>query len=767
MVCGCTAPPPAPRERDTLASRLDEILAKRGLGPDALFVIDNILRHEAPPPRGAPPAVRRVLAEPLKAADPAALFAETIPVTLQHMAREGLPAEAGGDVDLMDLLTPYLDELAAVQRMLNQASPRKPLDAGAVIADLARGPLTAHRLCLIEDALDKDVLDRAVGQFLEATARFATKLRALNTRLRTPAGPLRFNSAVGLVSLGTSGDDVHGPDAAVIVDPGGNDTYERAPTLDGGLSLIVDLGGDDVYRGSDIVVRGLAAIIDLSGNDRYITAGPGWGAAIAGVSLLLDVAGHDVYESGLIGQGAAAFGFGALMDLEGDDTYTLRAGGQGFGMAGGVGLLWDRGGNDRYRVSGLDDAYGRGGGVSNAQGAAFGFRTSIGAGVGILRDDQGDDRYEAQMFAQGMGFYYGIGMLWDRGGNDIYHAVRYAQGNGVHEAVGILRDEAGNDEYVLSVGVGQGMGLDLAVGVLLDDAGNDSYRGPVLVQGSGTANGIGMLFDGGGMDRWESGAGPPTSWGAAKWSRGLPTLGLLLYEPARATFVRNGETVAPPTHSREWGGPDGHAPVEHEAGGGAACPGTDGTTTDEPMSFADALSATAPAFGGGGVNAAAYAAAQRYVREQLAAGVSGLPRDSFTVSWALGETIRCTLSKADERERAAVLGEMRKVLSAESGTPFATAFIPALFGTPGPASLMQPIIESLNRHPSCGVRSAALALAFRAAESDEARAALVPLAHQALRSTCWRLQATARARLIKSGASPDATVRLPSFLQIR
>ena len=76
------------------------------------------------------------------------------------------------------------------------------------------------------------------------------------------------------------------------------------------------------------------------------------------------------------GQGVAAFGLGAILDLSGNDTYRLRAGGQGFGMAGGVGLLWDRGGNDRYTAAGLADAYDRGGGISMAQGAATGQITS-------------------------------------------------------------------------------------------------------------------------------------------------------------------------------------------------------------------------------------------------------------------------------------------------------------------------------------------------------------------------------------------------------
>jgi hypothetical protein len=766
LVSGCGAPPISSTELDTLSSRVEAILEQRGLGSDTLFVIDNIVRHEAPPPRAAPPVVRRLLADPLKAADAAMLFSEAIPRSLQRLASEHVDAQpqSGSPVTLMDLLGPYLDELAAAQAVLKQAERQGGFDENLVVADLARGPLAAHRLRLIGEAVDTAAVDRAMHLFLDATARFAEKLRSLKGQMAMPDTPQRFDSAVGVVSIGTIRDDNHGPDAAVIVDPGGNDTYQREPALAGAVSVIVDLDGNDRYLGSDIVVRGLSALIDLSGNDRYSASGPGLGAAVVGASVILDVAGDDVYEAGIIGQGAAAFGVGAIIDLAGNDSYTLRAGGQGFGLARGVGLLWDRSGNDRYRASGLDDAYGRGGGVSNAQGAAFGFRTSIGAGIGILRDDQGDDRYEAQMFAQGMGFYYGLGVLWDRGGSDTYHAVRYAQGNGVHEAVGILRDEAGNDEYVLSVGVGQGMGLDLSIGVLFDAAGNDRYRGPVLVQGTGTANGIGILVDGGGADQWTSGANPVATWGAAKWSRGLPTLGILVYEPAHARFFRDEKPVAEPPHSREWGGPDGNSPVEHESGADVSCPDL-AETLGPRVSFSEALGAMAPGLGGGTVDAAAYAEAQRHVREHLARSVASLPRDNFTVTWALGAAIDCALAQANESERGSILSEMRKVLNTEPATPFAAAFVGALFRSRGAASLMEPVIRHLRVHPSCGVRSAGLSLTFLTAEDDGARTALVPLAQEALRSTCWRLQATAKARLLKSGLAPDKNAGLPSFLR--
>jgi hypothetical protein len=44
---------------DNLASRVDGLLARRGFGADTLSLIDNLLRHEAPPPRAAPPSFLR------------------------------------------------------------------------------------------------------------------------------------------------------------------------------------------------------------------------------------------------------------------------------------------------------------------------------------------------------------------------------------------------------------------------------------------------------------------------------------------------------------------------------------------------------------------------------------------------------------------------------------------------------------------------------------------------------------------------------------
>jgi hypothetical protein len=308
----------------------------------------------------------------------------------------------------------------------------------------------------------------------------------------------------------------------------------------------VDLGGDDAYSGSDVAVRGLSALVDFAGDDRYGMQGAGLGAAIAGASLLVDYAGNDSYDSRYFGQGAAAFGLGALVDADGNDRYRLLAWGQGFGAAGGTGLLWDQGGDDAYSATGEADPFERGGRLSGAQGAAFGFRTLLGGGIGILRDGSGDDAYEAELFAQGVGFFHGAGLLWDERGDDFYRAVRYAQGNAAHEAVGLLRDESGNDGYRLAFGVGQGMGLDLALGVLFDGAGNDDYRAGRLAQGTATANGIGLLLDAGGADRWQVDIGP-RNWGHAEAWRRLPSVGLFEVKSNPAVFVLAGTALdAPP-----------------------------------------------------------------------------------------------------------------------------------------------------------------------------------------------------------------------------
>jgi hypothetical protein len=501
----------------------------------SLLVLGNILAHEAPPPPYAPAVVRELLSRPREVLDAENLFLNAVPPELHGGV---VPREMQSFENLLDQ---YVDELSSIQRSFQEAV--RPFDDAALLRRLADGLPSADQLLRAGNAVDAAMLRAVTGRFLESTLRFAHAARRAGG---FPPQGLRLDSPIGLVVVGTAGNDRHGPEAALIVDPGGDDLYERRPAIGGAVSVIVDLGGNDTYTGSDVAVRGLSALVDFAGEDRYAMTGAGLGAAIAGVSLLLDAEGNDSYEAHFFAQGAGAAGFGALVDVEGNDRYRVRAWGQGFGAAGGTGLLWDRGGDDAYAASGEADPFERGGRLSGAQGAAFGFRTLLGGGIGILRDSSGNDSYEAELFAQGVGYYYGTGLLWDERGDDFYRAVRYAQGHAAHEAVGLLRDESGNDGYRLSFGVGQGMGLDLALGVLFDGGGNDDYRAGRLAQGTATANGIGMLLDGGGADRWQVELGP-RNWGHAEAWRRLPSVGLLAQRSNPASFVLAGdEREAPP-----------------------------------------------------------------------------------------------------------------------------------------------------------------------------------------------------------------------------
>lgn len=758
---------------DALSSQVNQILERRALGAGALQVIDNIVRHEGPPPAAAPSLVRELLKQPLAAVDAARLFKRTVPPELTKLVEAtAVQSRDAGDVDITELLTPYLRELGEAQAMLKAAVPAG-LDAAALIGSMNGRAPSADALRGVMRAVDKQQLERANTRLIDATARFVAVLRAAG-KGRFPQTVTRLQSAIGIVVIGTTADDVHAADAALILDPGGNDSYARAPVTGGGVSVIIDLGGDDRYSGSDLVVHGFSAIVDFAGNDRYVTGDSGQGAAIAGASLILDMSGDDVYEAGHFAQGAAAFGLAAVIDLAGNDRYQIRTNGQGYGMAGGVGLLWDHAGNDSYTAGGLPDAYDRGGGVSMAQGAAYGYRTSLGGGIGILRDDAGDDKYTAEMFAQGVGYYYGVGLLWDRGGNDRYQAVRYAQGNGVHEAVGVLRDESGNDEYAASFGVAQGMGLDLAVGVLYDGAGDDSYRGGTLVQGAATSNGIGLLIDTGGADRWHVDAA--TGWGSAEWARGMPSLGLLLHDPVRAEVFIAGKpyvlTAVPSAESVSLGGllarmhVPAPAPAQAVAANTAsACPPA--AAKDSPtlsLTLAQALERAMPGLAGGKPDPEAHARALRLLSTQLYASVGPLPRDDFNVLWMLGQLLPCVARQAAADEIENLWGDIERMLGEDTAHPFASPLMLVLRERPPPSAHFQFLLQGFAHHPACSVRAGALRLMTRAVEEYEARIVLEQRARSVLADDCWRLQLAARDVLRELGAPFDARL-LPVLLR--
>jgi len=304
------------------------------------------------------------------------------------------------------------------------------------------------------------------------------------------------------------------------------------------------------------------------------------------------------------------------------------------------------------------------------------------------------------------------------------------------------------------------------VGVLADAAGDDRYRAGVLAQGAATANGVGIVFDGGGADEWHV-EDTRLAWGRAEWFRGLPTLGFLVYDPVRAVFSGKEGALSPPPGAARFGGPLGDAPVRHEPDSARRCPDAAAAATgklesDPIFPLADALRGLAPSFAGGAFEPGVYADVQRRVTARLEESLAELPRGDFEVAWSLSEALRCAAAAASAGDAQVMWDAMERVLAAEPATPFAGAIAVALRERPAPQQQMELILAALDAHPSCGVRSAALRLRGGA---GAARDTALTAAQAALRSPCWRLQASALAVLRPLGVVPDPGALLPSFLR--
>ena len=315
-------------------------------------------------------------------------------------------------------------------------------------------------------------------------------------------------TAQGPIVIGGWGANTYSGAFALILDLGGDDTYDLARDRAVSFNLIIDKQGNDRYRSGDAgavagAIFGASVLIDLDGNDTYSARDISLGAGIYGCGILYDRAGEDVYESGAFSQGAGFVGWGILCEDAGNDSYTAGMQSQAFGYVGGAGVLLERGGNDTYLtrmaqtdILRYDDHY-----LTFSQGCAFGYRPDYSGGIGLLVESGGNDLYSSDIFGQGVGYWFCAGAIVDRAGHDCYRSYQYAQGAGIHLAFGLLSDESGDDYYV-SKGVSQGCGHDLSLGLLADFSGNDCYTAVDLSQGAGSANGTGILYDADGADSY-------------------------------------------------------------------------------------------------------------------------------------------------------------------------------------------------------------------------------------------------------------------------
>jgi len=378
--------------------------------------------------------------------------------------------------------------------------------------------ITADSVLTLLTYVNRDALAAAAYAFSRGLALTAQVWQSNPPPFQTAVAPgveglviAARQTPFGTFVMGGPGPNTYHGDFALILDLGGNDHYltrtgSAVAGLGHALSAILDFSGDDIYAANLIAdqgcgILGLGALVDLEGDDIYRAGAFSQGAAFCGCGFFFDENGDDVYQSGLFSQSAAVCGVAVLCDGGGRDVYDVTSYGQAFASTFGASVLVDQGGNDVYRAGGCTlhaplrpEDY-----QSFAQGFAIGVRPRGGGGIALLHDRNGNDFYNAEIYAQGVAYWYSLAALLDDAGNDVYSGTQYVQGAGIHLAAGVLEDGSGDDRYTSRFGPGQGSAHDLSVGLLYDRSGDDQY---MLSGGQGSAitNSAALFLDESGND---------------------------------------------------------------------------------------------------------------------------------------------------------------------------------------------------------------------------------------------------------------------------
>jgi hypothetical protein len=204
--------------------------------------------------------------------------------------------------------------------------------------------------------------------------------------------------------------------------------------------------------------KNVILILDLGGDDYY--------ANVSG--NIVDLEGDDSYESNKSSTLAgAAFNSRILLDLKGNDRYTCISHCLGASIFGSS-LFIDQEGNDIYR--------------GKIYAEAFSF-----AGFSAFIDGAGDDRYESMNMSQGLGIAGGKSFLIDLSGADSYFAKGLLASS--------YQDPGQFEGWSQGVGLGVRNFISGGIGLLYDGQGMDRFEGGILSQGGGYYFGYGLLLN--------------------------------------------------------------------------------------------------------------------------------------------------------------------------------------------------------------------------------------------------------------------------------
>ena len=467
-------------------------------------------------------------------------------VSAQAAAQVGEVLNSLPDESLRQLLRPLVEQLARAHEQVQKNLPQDLSvdELMAVLLPLIQpshdAPVTSEELVRLRHLMEQVDVDQLACDSMaltQAVQQAVTGLRRLQQQGDLPALHWQADSPWGVLALDTRDEDGlwQVEDQALLIDLGGHDRYVfTATSRHVPVMVLIDLDGDDRYEsvsagaGPAAALLGLRVLWDAAGDDEYDNRGQimGQGAAVLGAAVLVDEAGDDVYRAAVAAQAWALGGLALLLDAEGDDIYQASSLAQGSAQPGGVALLADLAGNDHYQLDAapllrpsaqLPDRN-----SSLGQGAASGWwlpdqvEASVPGGLGVLFDAGGNDHYQAQVFAQGAGYYLGTGLLLDAGGHDRFEAAWYAMGAAAHLGQGLLLKRGqGDDRYHVSHVSALGMGHDQALGMMVDEGGNDDYVAGGLAFGTGHDGGVGVMMDFGGDNRFRQRGRDCRAFGAA------------------------------------------------------------------------------------------------------------------------------------------------------------------------------------------------------------------------------------------------------------
>ncbi|MBW3582076.1 MAG: hypothetical protein KY455_03160 [Euryarchaeota archaeon] len=533
------------------ARLLDSVASAHDLTAEALAAFTDVALPEVALPPADTLTVELADAwqnegTPLTEAETTALHAETM--TLDPRVEQALAELVNGETHARVVSQGAFQtiDLTALAAVLQHATPQ-PYGADATALSLL--PTTDLDLSLMEEtetllaSLDLAAIAAANLAMAEALDRAVAILSTIpddiSAPLSAPGDVFQYTTPYGEIAVSGSGPHTYTDRYFVLLDLGGDDTYNnptgavQADILASGVgatlhaanealyalstapglppsdafdqawrdtflrlvhqthnaSIAIDLDGDDTYSYHAAPAQGsggfggFGAVVDVAGKDSYSAYRHSQGdGQVAGVGLLMDLGGDDGYEADAQAQGFGQVGgLGALVDHSGTDTYRARVVAQGLGWDVGVGVLVDRTGNDHYTCWGVDDFSDSILPVNRPRPGTTCQATGWG-GTGVLVDATGDDHYFTEAGFQTLTLL-GTSLLVDGSGIDNHTAGEWSIGVGVLGA-SVVVDGTGNDIYdthmVLSapwldIYIGGNGEGYVGVGVLADAAGDDVY----------------------------------------------------------------------------------------------------------------------------------------------------------------------------------------------------------------------------------------------------------------------------------------------------